>query len=114
MRTSTAVLDVFSRDLPDFTGLSTIPILLTMDGYRFPDAAPRRASSYFDQLRQAFRARVAARGHDIIDAGSLFSAHFRAQRVRFEDSRDLHWNGTAHGVVADAVARSMMFTGLSF
>lgn len=103
---SIAAMDAFFRDLPLVTVLPPSRILFTMDGFRYPAAASAGAGTYFDLMRRAFSERAVARQYEVIDADPLFFAHFRAHHLQFQDSRDLHWNGLAHGIVAGAVLRS--------
>ena len=106
---SIAAIEAFFRDLPDFSGLPPESILFTMDGPRYPDEAIASAGTYFDRMRREFEARAEARGYEVIDASSWFLTDFRERGRPFEDPRDRHWNGTAHGVVAKAVLQSDLF-----
>lgn len=103
---SLRVIDAFLRDLPEYSGLPPDRILFTMDGFRYPDDSARGVGTYFDRMRRAFREKAEARGYEVIDAEPLFLADFRKHGRPFEDSRDPHWNGAAHGIVAEAVLRS--------
>lgn len=106
---SIAAIEAFFRDLPDFSGLPPESILFTMDGPRYPDEAIASAGTYFGRMRREFEARAEARGYEVIDASSWFLTDFRERGRPFEDARDRHWNGTAHGVVAKAVLQSDLF-----
>lgn len=114
MKASILVIDAFFRDLPEFVGLSPERVLFTMDGFRYPDEARENVGTYFDRMRHAFRERAEARNYEVIDVEPLFLADFRQHGRPFEDSRDRHWNGTAHGIVADAVLRSRLLARLPF
>lgn len=111
---SVAVMDAFFRDLSDMVGLPPTRVLFVMDGFRYPDQAQRGAGTYFDRMRRAFRERAEARGYEVIDVDPLFFSDFSKHGRSFEDSRDNHWNATAHGVVANAVMRSKTLTRFPF
>ena len=56
---------------------------------------------------RAYLAREATlRGHRVIDMHGLFDRHYKVHRTRFEYEHDLHWNGLAHGLAAEAVRES--------
>lgn len=114
MNASVAVIDAFFRDLSDLVGLPPTRVLFIMDGFRYPDQANRGVGTYFDRMRRAFRARAEARGYEVIDADPVFFSDFSRHARRFEDSRDNHWNATAHGVVANAVLQSQLLTRFPF
>jgi hypothetical protein len=103
---SIQVIDAFFRDLPEVVGLSPERILFVIDGFRYPADARDGAGTYFERMRHAFREKAEASGYEVIDVDPLFFADFRKHARPFEDSRDRHWNATAHGIVADAVLRS--------
>jgi hypothetical protein len=114
MRASKSAIEAFFRDLPELVGLPAQRILFTMDGFRYPEEARNGAGTYFDQIRREFSRRAEALGYEVIDAEPLFLDHFRHHGERFEDSRDRHWNGMAHGIVADAVVRSRLLAQFPF
>jgi hypothetical protein len=110
---SLAVIEAFLRDLPVLTGLPAERIAFTLDGFRYPDLAATGVGTYFDRMRRAFRDKAGTRGYEVIDLDPAFFAHFRARGERFDYPRDGHWNGTAHGVVAQAVLGSRLLDHLA-
>lgn len=111
---SVAVIDAFFRDLSDLVGLPPTRVLFIMDGFRYPDQAKQGVGTYFDRMRRAFRERAEARGYEVIDVDPLFFSDSSRHARRFEDSRDHHWNATAHGIVANAVLRSKLLAQFPF
>lgn len=110
---SLAVIDAFFRDLPQVVGLPPERVTFTMDGFRYPDEAVKGAGTYFDLMRRAFREKAEAKGYEVIDTDPLFFSHFRQHAQRFEDSRDHHWNATAHGIIANAIMSSKLIKRIS-
>jgi hypothetical protein len=103
---SLRVIDAFLADLEKMTGLPSDRIAFALDGFRYPDVAAQGAATYFGRMRDEFKARAAAKGHEVIDLDPAFQADYARNRRRFEFPRDGHWNATAHGVAAEAVLRS--------
>jgi hypothetical protein len=103
---SIAVIDAFFRDLPQHASLPPSRILLTVEGFRYPDAAVAGAGGYFDRVRRALLEKAALLGYDTIDLDPPFFEHYRRTGERVEFPRDGHWTGVYHGVAADAVLAS--------
>ena len=112
IKASLAVIDAFFRDLPEMTGLAPDHIAFTLDGFRYPETEAAGAGTYFDRMRRAFIAKAEALGYETIDLDPPFQAHYRQYRQRFEWPRDGHWNGTAHGIAAEAVLKSRLLESL--
>src|SRR5205085_2215332 len=53
IKDSLIAIDAFFRDLSDLVRLPPERVLLTIDGFRYPQAADKGAASYFDQMRRA-------------------------------------------------------------
>ena len=88
-------------------------VLLTMDGFRYPDAADKAAGSYFDRMRRAFRAKAEALGYEIIDLDPAFFERHRQTGEKFEYPMDGHWNATGHQVAFEAVMASRLIKSLA-
>ena len=58
------------RDLGDI-GLPPDRIVLTIDGFRYPDTVAPSAGSYFDRMRQALRSKALARGFAVLSSRML-------------------------------------------
>jgi hypothetical protein len=104
---SLAAIDAFFRDLAE-VGLPPHRVLFAMDGFRYPEAAAAGAGSYFDQMRQAFRAKGEAFGYEIIDLDPAFFARHGRTGERFEYPNDGHWNPAGHEVAFEAVMGSRL------
>ena len=113
VRASLAAIDAVFRDLPAIVGLPPNRVLFTLDGFRYPDAAPGAAGTYFDLMREAFRRRANSLGYEVIDLDPHFFAHYAAHSQRFEYPRDGHWNELGHAVAAEALLASKFVSGLS-
>jgi hypothetical protein len=105
---SYAVIDAFLRDLPRMVELPKDRVLLTVDGYRYPDLKGASEGAYFDRMRKALLERASAQGYEAIDLDPMFFARFRATGERFDFPTDPHWNGNGHAVAAEAVRGSRM------
>jgi hypothetical protein len=114
---SVAAVAAFFRDLPIFAGLPPNRVLFVVDGLRYPpadEAAARAAeASYFSIIRRHFIAEAVNRGYEAIDADRYFFDHFRLHGQRFEWPTDGHWNGLAHGIMAEAIAESRTYQSFS-
>jgi hypothetical protein len=110
---SLAVIDAFFRDLATKTTLPPDRVLFTIDGFRYPPDAAAGAGSYFDQMRQAFRAKGEAFGYEIIDLDPAFFARHGRTSERFEYPTDGHWNPAGHEVAFDAVMGSRLVKALA-
>lgn len=105
-------IDAFFRDLPALVGLPPQDVLLTVDGFRYPEAAAEGRGSYFDLMRRAVLAKAAALGYEAIDLDTLFLARHRATGERFDFRPGAHWDRRGHGIMAEAVASSRLFARL--
>ena len=106
MRESLAAIDAFFRDFPVEVGLPPDRVLFTIDGFRYPQAAAAGAETYFDYMRQAFRAKAQALGYGAIDLDPAFFARHVRTGERFEYPTDEHWNPAGHAVAFEAVMTS--------
>lgn len=113
---SKRAVDAFLARLPRHSGLEANRILLVVDGKRqtlYAEREPARSDgSYFEILRRYLMDRARRLGYDVVDMGPLFAEAYKRDGRRFEFSRDAHWNGYAHGIVAAAVARSRLFSSV--
>jgi hypothetical protein len=109
---SLAAVDAVFRDLPATVGLPPDHVLFTLDGFHYPEAAPYYEGSYFGRMREAFHKKAEALGYEVLDLDANFFEHYAAHAQRFEYPYDGHWNGTAHGVAAQAVLRSKLIDRL--
>ena len=112
VRDSLAAIDAFFRDLPEMAGLSPAAILFTVDGFRYPGTAQLGRGTYFDLMRRSFLEKANSLGYEAIDLDERFFARHLETSEHFESSDDNHWNGTGHGVAAEAVTSSQFWTRL--
>ena len=96
---------IFSR-LPRRGGASPRP--RAVHDRRLPLSAGRRSwrRTYFDHMRQAFRAKAQALGYGAIDLDPAFFARHVRTGERFEYPTDDHWSPAGHGVAFEAVMNS--------
>jgi hypothetical protein len=107
---SKAAIEAFFRDLREFAGWTPERVVFVVDGIRYPSNDPMVLNSYFVQLRAHFMANARARGFEVVDMDRHFFADFQARGESFEFPTDGHWNGRAHGIVADALAATRVFS----
>jgi hypothetical protein len=110
IRESLAAIDAFFRDFPIEVGLPPDRVLFTIDGFRYPQAAAAGAGTYFDHMRQAFRAKAQTLGYGAID---LDPAFFARHVWTGEYPTDEHWSPAGHGVAFEAVMTSQLIKTLS-
>ena len=113
VKDSLMAIDAFFRDLAGLVRLPPERVLLTMDGFRYPQAADKGAGSYFDRMRRAFRAKAEALGYEIIDLDPAFFERHRQTAEKFEYPMDGHWNATGHQVAFEAVMASRLIKSLA-
>jgi hypothetical protein len=107
---SKSAIDAFLADLKTYAGWRTDQVVFVVDGARYPEEAARFAGSYFDQMRRYFMSQARQAGFEAIDMDPWFFARAKAGSTRFEFPGDGHWNTVGHGLAADAVAKSSVFT----
>jgi hypothetical protein len=108
---SKSAIDAFLADMKTYAGWPAEKVVFVVDGVRYPADAARRAGSYFGQMRSYFMTQAQHAGFETIDMDLWFFTHARlTPAARFEFPDDNHWNRTAHGLAAAAVARSLAFT----
>jgi len=111
---SKRAVDEFLAELPMRSGLAPGRILFVVDGMRpqlyDPGDRARSDSSFFGQMRTYFIGHARAKGFEVVDMQPAFVAHYATHRQQFELPHDGHWNAIAHGVVANAVTQSTVFT----
>jgi hypothetical protein len=112
VRDSLAAIDAFFRDLPGMTGLPPKSIMFTLDGFRYPDAAQLGRGTYFDLMRRSFLEKANSLGYEAIDLDERFIPRHLRTGEHFEFPDDNHWNGTGHGVAAEAVTSSQFWRRL--
>ena len=105
---SKAVVGAFLRDLGAVAGWKPGEAVFLVDGLRYPNARPA-VESYFVQMRTYFMAEARGAGFEVVDLDDDFFAVQGAERPYFEYRADGHWNGRAHGIVADALTRTEVF-----
>jgi hypothetical protein len=108
---SKSAIDAFLADMKTYAGWPAEKVVFVVDGVRYPADAARRAGSYFGQMRSYFMTQAQHAGFETIDMDLWFFTHAKlTPAARFEFPDDNHWNRTAHGLAAAAVARSLAFT----
>ena len=105
-------VDAFFRDLPAYADLPARRILFVVDGQRYP-ADPPESFHYFGSMRQYFMAEARQRGYPVIDAEEYLVPYAKEHPdARFEWPTDGHWNGLAHGLIAQAILASSWLDSL--
>jgi hypothetical protein len=112
VKDSLDAIDAFFRDFPVEVGLTPDRVLFTIDGFRYPQAAVAGAGTYFDQMRQAFRAKALALGYGAIDLDPAFFARHGRTGEKFEYPTDGHWNPAGHEVAFEAAMTSPLIKTL--
>jgi hypothetical protein len=107
---SQAAVRAFLADIDRYAGWRADQVLFVVDGIRYASRTAMLAGSYFGEMRNYFMAQARRAGFEVIDMDAHFFARARHEPVRFEFPTDGHWNGLAHGVAADAVKASELFT----
>ncbi len=111
---SKLVVDTFFRDLPIESGLNCGDIIFTVDGLRqsIYDESLRLDSlkSYFSVMRNYFISHARALGYTVIDLDEVFMDDYKISQRRFEQDYDWHWNSYAHGVVAQEVSKTKLWS----
>ncbi|MFH1737555.1 MAG: hypothetical protein ABIH23_01015 [bacterium] len=105
---------VFFLDvLPQYTGVEPSQVVFVLDGIRPPLYNPEELKkvedSYWGQMRNFFVQEATSRGYEVIDMQPVFIESHENTGARFESPEDCHWNGTGHGVAAEAVRKSKVF-----
>ena len=110
------VVRTFLDRLPAATGLAPGKIVIVTDGLREAIYSPREkrelAESVWGRMRKYTADQARARGFVVIDMQPLFEHAYRRDGQRFEFPTDSHWNGRAHGILANAIIESELFVGL--
>lgn len=110
------VVEEFLNRLPAAAGIPGENILLVLDGVRpdlyDPGARERADASYWGVMRRHLLDRAAASGFEVLDLEPVFRRRFDEDGRRFEFGTDAHWNGYAHGLVADQVEDSQLWDQL--
>jgi len=112
LASSQQIVDRFLRDIVQVTGLPRERILFVVDGLRqqiYEGRPPADSKSLASKMFSYFLAAARKQGFEAIDMQGIFEANYAANRQRFEFPTDGHWNGYAHGVVAEAVAKSKLY-----
>lgn len=103
-------VDAFLRDLQSMGGWKPSNVLFLVDGIRYPTENSGIAASYFARMRAHFMSASRQQGFGVIDLDPHFFARHRADGSRFEFPTDGHWNGLAHGIAAEALLESALFS----
>jgi len=107
---SKAVTRAFLRDLVAVAGWTPDRVVFVLDGIRYPTNSPTVLNSYFVQMRTYFLAEARLIGYEVVDMDPHFFASYQADRKRFEFPADNHWNAVGHGVAAEALLNSRVFS----
>lgn len=96
----------FLDRLPEATGVAPGRIVIAIDGMREavynPAESAVLAKSVWGRMRAFMAGEARARGFVVIDMQPVFEKSFRTDGRRFEFPTDTHWNGHAHGLLANA------------
>lgn len=110
---SKRAIRAFFDELPKRSGLDNRRIVFAVDGMRpslyTEEELKSAAGSYFDKMRRFFLREAFERGYEAVDMQPLFIARHRSDGSVFEFATDGHWNGTGHGMAAEALAHTRMF-----
>lgn len=90
----------------------SIPSVLPVRQLYAPDQLAAVQNSYLEIMLRYLISQASARGFEVIDLEKVFMADYRQRGLRFEFVNDYHWNETAHEVVAQAIGRSSVFSGI--
>jgi hypothetical protein len=107
---SKAAIRAFLRDLVSFAGWKPAQVVFVVDGIRYPSSKPAVLGSYFMQMRTFFMSEARQSEFEVIDMDENFFARHPTDATAFQFKDDRHWNGLAHGIAADAVAESAVFS----
>ncbi len=110
LKESEAAVRAFLRDMVTFAGWEPGQVVFVVDGIRYPSKKRAVLESYFVKMRTYFMAKAREEGFEVIDMDEHFFAHHPTDGKSFEFEGDAHWNGFAHRIAADAVARSDVFS----
>ena len=117
LKKSKLAVDAFFRDLPLNSNLSPKDILFTVDGLRqsIYDDSLRKASleSYFGVMRKYFIEQAQSLGYEVADLDNAFMIDYKISKKRFEPDYDGHWNSYAHGIVAEQVLKTTLWSRFS-
>lgn len=106
-------VDRFLEMLPEATGVDMANIILIFDGLRpdlyDPTLTADAARGTWGLMRAYFMEKASALGIGVVDLQPIFVASYAKDGRRFEFETDGHWNGFAHGLVAQAIERTPMF-----
>lgn len=96
----------FLDRLPAATGVAPDRIVIAIDGLRDAIYEPSQAAVLMDsvwgRMRRFMAVEAGKRGFKVIDMQPVFEAAYRRDGRRFEFPTDTHWNGHAHGLLAEA------------
>ena len=101
--------DLFLRDVTEFSGLPASRITFVVDGRIYEESEAIFDRSYFGVMRAYFVARARDLGFNVVDMRPVFSQHYREHGLRFESTRDGHWNALGHELIARELGRQYRF-----
>lgn len=108
---------VFLDRLPTATGLPPGQIIIAIDGLRaavyVPDEKKELTDSVWGRMRRYMADQAQSRGFVVIDMQPVFEKAYALEKKRFEFPTDSHWNGYAHGLLAEAIRQTEIFGKLS-
>lgn len=106
----------FLDSLPKATGLPPNRIMIAIDGIREAVYSPAEKTelelSLWGRMRVHMREQATQRGFTVIDMQPVFESAFAKDHKRFEFPTDSHWNGYAHGLLADAIVSVASYRSL--
>jgi hypothetical protein len=105
----------FLDRLPAATGVTPDRIIIVIDGLREaiynPSEGADLTDSVWGRMRRYMEAEAGKRGFVVIDMQPVFEAAYRRDGRRFEFPTDTHWNGHAHGLLAEAARAAIGMPG---
>ena len=113
LRDSQRAVDAFCAELPVRSGVPPQRTVLVVDALRpaVYDARSREAAAltFPGRVRRYLVERGRAAGFEVVDLEPIFASHFARTHRRFEHANEAHWSALGHGIVAEAVAGSVVF-----
>ena len=104
----------FLNNVEEYTGLKKEKILFVTDGLRrqiYGDTKSVRMS-YVETMFRHFIQSSKDRGFNVIDGHDVLAKEYAIHKKRFEFDIDFHWNGYAHGVIANAIKEHSVFKNI--
>ena len=113
---SRRAIDRFFELLPEASGLAAAQVAFVVDGPRSSlyseEARGRLRGSLLEMNRRHFMATAEAQGYEVVDLLPAFADHWKANGARFDWPDDAHWNALGHGVCFEALAATVLVSGM--